>query len=270
MSNSDPEGYYAILAVTPDASPALIKSAYRHRAMELHPDRNNGADATAKFQLLQLAFSELGNPKRRARYDRLGAASNITQPVTQDAPIECSVCLAATAQPRYVIYWEIKSAVFVTLRAPVQGVFCPECSEKKALRASLVTWIAGWWCVPYGPWYSLRAILGNLLGGEKPVLANAKILTQQAVAYSLRGNLSIAAAIARDACQFVEKLPSAEPMREKLMADCRLVLDASDGGAEESMPNEWTLWQRAFYVQGAALLAACAMLFRVMQNFVLP
>jgi curved DNA-binding protein CbpA len=73
MSRTDPKGYYAILQVTPTASMALIRAAYRQRAMQLHPDRNKAPNATAQFQLLTVAFSQLGDPNLRAAYDAQSA-----------------------------------------------------------------------------------------------------------------------------------------------------------------------------------------------------
>jgi DnaJ-class molecular chaperone len=75
MSRKDPKGYYAILQVDPNASMALIKTAYRHRAMELHPDRNRAPNATAQFQLLTVAFSHIGDAYLRAAYDAQSAVS---------------------------------------------------------------------------------------------------------------------------------------------------------------------------------------------------
>ena len=62
--------YYDILKVSPTASKAEIKSAYRRLARKLHPDRNNGSEETAlKFAAIAEAYEILGNSKERAKYD---------------------------------------------------------------------------------------------------------------------------------------------------------------------------------------------------------
>lgn len=60
---------YAILGVSPDATPDEIKRAYRRKARELHPD--TGGDEEA-FKEVQHAYHVLSDPDRRARYDRFG------------------------------------------------------------------------------------------------------------------------------------------------------------------------------------------------------
>jgi curved DNA-binding protein CbpA len=63
--------YYDILSVSPKASRAEIKSAYRRLARKLHPDKNNGSEETAlKFAAIAEAYEVLGNPKERANFDR--------------------------------------------------------------------------------------------------------------------------------------------------------------------------------------------------------
>ncbi len=63
--------YYDILKVSPQASSAEIKSAYRRLARKLHPDANQGSEETAlKFAAIAEAYEILGNSKERARYDR--------------------------------------------------------------------------------------------------------------------------------------------------------------------------------------------------------
>jgi molecular chaperone DnaJ len=62
------KNYYVILGVTADASREDIRAAFRRRALELHPDRS-GLDSSP-FQDLQEAYSVLGDPERRRRYDR--------------------------------------------------------------------------------------------------------------------------------------------------------------------------------------------------------
>jgi molecular chaperone DnaJ len=63
-----PKNYYLILGITEDASREDVKSAFRQRALELHPDRS-GMES-GPFQELQEAYSVLGDPERRRRYDR--------------------------------------------------------------------------------------------------------------------------------------------------------------------------------------------------------
>jgi hypothetical protein len=63
--------YYDVLKVSPEASSAEIKSAYRRLARQLHPDRNNGSEETAlRFAAIAEAYEVLGNPRERSRYDR--------------------------------------------------------------------------------------------------------------------------------------------------------------------------------------------------------
>lgn len=60
--------YYLILGLTKEASREDIRTAFRRRAMELHPDRS-GLES-GPFREVQEAYSVLGDPERRRRYDR--------------------------------------------------------------------------------------------------------------------------------------------------------------------------------------------------------
>ena len=63
--------YYEILKVSPKASNAEIKSAYRRLARKLHPDKNAGSEEKAReFAKVAKAYGVLGDPKQRADYDR--------------------------------------------------------------------------------------------------------------------------------------------------------------------------------------------------------
>lgn len=52
---------YAILDISPEASPAEIKRAYRRLAMRWHPDRNSSPEATERFKQIGAAYDDLLN-----------------------------------------------------------------------------------------------------------------------------------------------------------------------------------------------------------------
>lgn len=62
--------YYAILGVRRDANQDRIKAAYHVRAKEWHPDRNKKPEAAERFRDIAEAYEVLGDPEKRARYDR--------------------------------------------------------------------------------------------------------------------------------------------------------------------------------------------------------
>lgn len=65
--------YYAILGVLPSATSEEIRSAYRRRAKQYHPDyfgQNSGP-----FIRIQEAYDVLSDPANRASYDRAGKES---------------------------------------------------------------------------------------------------------------------------------------------------------------------------------------------------
>ena len=67
--------YYEILGVARDATTEDLKRAFRKKAMECHPDRNQGdPEAEGRFKELNLAYQVLSDPGKRARYDQFGEA----------------------------------------------------------------------------------------------------------------------------------------------------------------------------------------------------
>jgi len=61
--------YYALLGVPVGASPAEIKRAYRRLVRQHHPDLNAQIEDT-QIRRLNEAYEILGNPQKRAAYDR--------------------------------------------------------------------------------------------------------------------------------------------------------------------------------------------------------
>ncbi len=247
MNFNDPKGYYNKLGVSPDATLSEIKKAYRRLALKLHPDHNTSEEATRLFQELNEAYDVLKDYSKRAEYDSLSA--KIEEP-TEDQyhgknipePITCYVCGKVPAQPRYTIFYSVKSFLFVTEQSPIQGVFCRQCANTKSLQATLTTWLLGWWGVPWGPIYSLHALFVNLFGGEKPKDVNAKILTYQAWVFARKGKGKLARAVALIAKKFAKD--------EDQVNVLNTILKTFDDGEKPTRLKEtWVVFGKNFVCQ---------------------
>ena len=71
---------YSILGVTPNCSDDDVKKYYKRQAFLVHPDKNNQPGAEEAFKILVHAFELIGEPEKRAEYDRYVAE---TQQVEQ-------------------------------------------------------------------------------------------------------------------------------------------------------------------------------------------
>ena len=71
--------YYKILDLSRAASNEDVKKAYRALAMQYHPDRNRGNQEWAHQRFIEIneAFSVLGDPQKRLKYDNFGLEGNI-------------------------------------------------------------------------------------------------------------------------------------------------------------------------------------------------
>ena len=65
--------YYQVLGLKKGASEAEIKKAYRKKAMQYHPDRNQGKkEAEEKFKEVSEAYAVLSDKKKKKEYDTFG------------------------------------------------------------------------------------------------------------------------------------------------------------------------------------------------------
>lgn len=61
--------HYAALGLDSAATLTEVKKAFRQQAARHHPDRNNAADATARFRAVQEAYEVLSDAVKRQAYD---------------------------------------------------------------------------------------------------------------------------------------------------------------------------------------------------------
>jgi len=65
------KAYYDLLGVAPEATPEELSSAYRKKALKLHPDKGGNED---EFKAMKSAYDILKDPHKRKIYDAHGPA----------------------------------------------------------------------------------------------------------------------------------------------------------------------------------------------------
>ena len=247
MTN-DPKGYYEILGIHFSATNDEIKKAFREKAHILHPDKNQKKDTTKIFQFLVEAYDVLINSEKRANYDVSGI--HVDENPTKNEPIKCSCCKKVTAQPRYVIFFEVKSFLVVTTRNTLQGIFCVNCAQKKNIQPTLITWFLGWWGLPWGVLYSIHALTINLFGGQKPKDINADILGYQAYYFAQQGKLDIANSIINDALKFSKEKEQIDNLKNFQ----KILIEQNNNKNFQKLKNKWKLFSKSFFTQLAIIL----------------
>lgn len=116
------QDYYAALGVSPAATAAEIKKAYRRLARQYHPDAPEAPRSTSLlFRLVQEAYEVLSDPKKRLLYDqerryRTGQASPLTLKTT---PSHTHLSLLDEKQAFYLLLELFPSAEELGSRMPI-------------------------------------------------------------------------------------------------------------------------------------------------------
>jgi curved DNA-binding protein CbpA len=76
---------YKTLQVDPEAEDEVIAAAYRRLARKYHPDVAGGAEAAARMAAINAAWEVVGDPVRRAAFDRQRAVAGALARRTSEA-----------------------------------------------------------------------------------------------------------------------------------------------------------------------------------------
>ena len=82
------QDYYAVLGITKDADPEVIKAAYRALAKKHHPDTSGGS--AERFLQIRRAWEVLSNPDLRRAFDHsvgTGAAQKPSPEEQKPSPV---------------------------------------------------------------------------------------------------------------------------------------------------------------------------------------
>ena len=94
MSTSDA---YKILQVDPEAEDEVIAAAYRRLARKYHPDVAPDPESAARMSAINAAWERIGDPARRAAYDRQRLAA--VPPATPARPASAPPTPPAAPRP---------------------------------------------------------------------------------------------------------------------------------------------------------------------------
>ena len=75
------QDHYEKLGLSPSATAELVKAAYRKKAAQYHPDKNQAPDAALRFREVQEAYEMLSDAERRKVFDDYRQRSLIEDPL---------------------------------------------------------------------------------------------------------------------------------------------------------------------------------------------
>ena len=124
---------YTRLGVDSDATQAEIKSAYRNKAKELHPDKNGNSQASSdRFKWINNAYKILSNPQSRRQYDSYAGTEQMPKTSSQKQMEEQAVGtrhLPRTQDLQYELKLTLADFYCGCLKklSVDRDVLCPDC-----------------------------------------------------------------------------------------------------------------------------------------------
>lgn len=268
MPQDSANNLYEVLGVSPKATATEINKAYREKAMQFHPDRNKNTDTTAIFQQINSAYRILGDPIKRAEYDsqldeQEYAPSETADGPTEISPLVCSKCGNISAQLRYAIFFRVASFLYASSKTPIQGLFCPSCALKVAIKCDLFSWFLGWWGIPMGPIWTIQSLFINSFGGKQLPQVNAKVMAHQSLYFAQRGYIDLARAIAWEGIQLTKRIKSntiSQSEEQSLISTLTSILQLKNKDAPiRKLKKHWGISSRLGTTQ-VLINGACAFL----------
>lgn len=187
--------YYDVLGVDRSASDEEVHAAYRATISKYHPDVNKAPNATRLSEMLNEAYATLRDPQRRSEYDAyLESPSSESSAEASGADawplLNCDRCAKMFVHLRVAVFYRVWSILLYTRMIPVGGVLCPHCRSALAWRTALFSAFLGPWGIPWGIFYTIRALYAAVRAGELPRSQNAQLLRHQGAAFASRGHMN--------------------------------------------------------------------------------
>jgi molecular chaperone DnaJ len=135
--------YYVVLGVPRTESAGGIREAFRHLALRYHPDRA-GATSTPLFQEIVEAYRVLGDPQKRALYDRAlrhaERSAEVPSPaiVTGSPPVESLAPVPVSILGDFEIIRPSLEALLDRVRRNFTGRGVPKAERLQALNVEIV------------------------------------------------------------------------------------------------------------------------------------
>ena len=205
---------YELLEIPTNASQNEIKAAYRRLAKQYHPDVNKSPEAIARMSEINSAYSILGDPAKRAAYDiRLGTGEDRYKEEEEYADsasyaeafvqqVRCQGCGRFDHTLRFVAFPYVISIVIMSFKRFEAGIFCHSCRSVKSTKCAVISLLFGWWGFPFGIFWTLEALIVNLLRGKTPKEENQQLLKQLAWVNAILGRVDEAKAALRDLLKY--------------------------------------------------------------------